>query len=257
MQVRMLSIVLMSCLPCVPNCLCGRALSSAHGASWKRACIARSTRRPPGAVHPWTTDWIGPFQFAKAANDGMRSPSWLSNEGTAVSNCIRQRRGEDKEMRQIKIYVTIAIATTFLIVAAPAQAQVDVSGRWQLTLPPPPAQNERQPQAGNQQPPQRGQQPDSRRNGPPTINVVLQQNGESLMASASAERGAVHIENGAIKGKTIALTLRMTGPDGREHVLRLQGQVDGNTMTGTLAGEQAVRDGNRESPVWQARRIAG
>jgi hypothetical protein len=91
--------------------------------------------------------------------------------------------------------------------------------------------------------------------------LVLEQSGERLTGTAETEQGTVQIENGTIKGETVTLTLAMVGPDGRERVLRLQGQVDGDTMTGTMAGRpgggERGRGGGGGGPGWQAQRVTG
>lgn len=163
-------------------------------------------------------------------------------------------------MKRIKLPVLIAVAAVFLAaIPVSGQNQNDVSGRWQLTLPGPPMPGGQQAQQDGQQqsrqrPPRQGERPD----GPPAVTLILEQNGETITGTAEADRGTVQIENGTIKGETVTLTLRMSGPDGRERVMRLQGYVDGDTMVGTMAGRPGGGErggGGGGGPGWQAQRV--
>ena len=163
-------------------------------------------------------------------------------------------------MKCLKYSVLVAAATVFLALPVFGQTQGDISGSWQLTLPPPPQAGEQQArQGGQQQSRQRAQPKGDRTNGPPAVTLVLEQNGERLMGTAETEHGTVRIDNGTIKGETVTLTLIMAGPDGRERVLRLQGHVDGNTMVGTMAGGPAGEERGRGGggPGWQAQKVSG
>lgn len=159
-------------------------------------------------------------------------------------------------MKRIRISALVAAAVLLAALPASGQNQANVSGRWQLTLPPPQAGGQQSGQNGQQQSRQRPQQQGERPNGPPAVTLVLRQNGERLTGTAETEQGSVQIENGTIRGETVTLTLRMSGPDGRERVLRLQGRVDGNTMVGTMAGGgEGGRGGG--GPGWQAQKVNG
>jgi hypothetical protein len=164
-------------------------------------------------------------------------------------------------MKRIEFLVLAAAATGFLAVPVAAQSQSDVSGSWELTLPPPPTRGEEQPRHGDQQRPrQRGRPRGERPNGPPAMILNLEQNGELLTGTAETERGNVQIENGTIKGDTVTLMLKMTGPDGQERVLELQGRVEGDEMVGALAGgpprgESRRGGGGSSGPGWQAQKV--
>lgn len=165
-------------------------------------------------------------------------------------------------MKPIKISLLVAAAVCLAAVPVSGQSQEDVSGRWQLTLPPPPMGGERQNrQNGQQQSRQRAPRQGERPGAPPALTLVLEQNGETLTGTAETEQGAVQFENGTIRGQTVTLTLNMTGPDGRERILRLQGCVDGDKMFGTMAGGPAGGEGGRGGggggPGWQAQRVNG
>jgi len=110
-------------------------------------------------------------------------------------------------------------------------------------------------QQQRQRPEQEGERPD----GPPAVILVLEQNGERLTGTAEAEQGNVQFENGTINGETVTLTLTLVGPDGRELALTLQGNVDGDSIAGTMEGGPAGRGGGRGGggggPGWQAQRV--
>jgi hypothetical protein len=162
-------------------------------------------------------------------------------------------------MKEVKISVLMAAAVCLAAVPVSGQAGADVSGRWQLTLPPPPMGGGQGRQDGGQQQRQRPEQEGERPDGPPAVILVLEQNGERLTGTAEAEQGNVQFENGTIKGETVTLTLTLVGPDGRELALTLQGNVDGDSIAGTMEGGPAGRGGGRGGggggPGWQAQRV--
>jgi hypothetical protein len=193
----------------------------------------------------------------------MKPPVRLSNNQTGG---IRLPALDDEEegetMKRIEFLVLAAAATGFLAVPASAQRQADISGRWQLTLPPPPMQGEMRGRGQDQQRRRRASPPQGERpNGPPAVTLVLEQNGEDLKGTVETEQGEARLENGTIKDRTITLTLTMVGPNGEERVLRLQGYVDGDAMVGTLAGgpggREQRRGGGGGGPGWQAERVNG
>jgi len=154
--------------------------------------------------------------------------------------------------------ILAAIATACLAAPVYGQGRSDVSGNWQLMLPPPAPPGGRQARQGErQQPPPRERSERDRPDGPPAVTLSLEQRGETLTGTAEFGDNVVPIENGTIRGDMISLTFTMTAPDGREHVLRLRGVLDENGMHGTMAGEPPREERRERGPEWRAERVTG
>ena len=106
-------------------------------------------------------------------------------------------------MKPGTVFAAVA-AVTFLAVAAPVAAQ-DVSGMWEVSWESP-----------------RGAQ---------TFVITFEQDGMELTGTAQMRRGEGTVSDGMIHGNEVSFTLSMGG--GR-FTLTFKGEVDGDTMAGTL-----------------------
>ena len=106
----------------------------------------------------------------------------------------------------MKQHVSLAAfaAAGLLVATAPAAAQ-DVSGMWEVSWESP--------------------------RGARTFVVTLAQDGTELTGTAQMERGPGTLSNGMMDGNDVSFTLTMGG--GR-FSLTFEGEVDGDTMAGTL-----------------------
>ena len=122
-------------------------------------------------------------------------------QGTAIKQDTLIKHGT--VIKQGTVFAAVA-AVTFLAVAAPVAAQ-DVSGMWEVSWESP-----------------RGAQ---------TFVITFEQDGMELTGTAQMRRGEGTVSDGMIHGNEVSFTLSVGG--GR-FTLTFKGEVDGDTMAGTL-----------------------
>tara|TARA_B110000438_G_C15398263_1_gene472195 strand:- start:18 stop:479 length:462 start_codon:yes stop_codon:yes gene_type:complete len=81
-----------------------------------------------------------------------------------------------------------------------------------------------------------------------TQTLMLSVQGEALQGALKAERGTTELKSILLDGNKITFTLAVEGPRGTFQLI-YNGEVDGDTMTGTMEGP-----GGRFTTTWKATR---